>query len=190
MRTVRRLAVIAALVVATGCGAGDADDVRGPQVADSAGPAETPATTQQPSASKRPEAAVPEALRFSSQTLDGRPFDGASLAGQKAVLWFWAPWCPNCQREAPGVGRVASTHQGEVRFVGVAAQDDVPAMREFVDDYELGLFDHLADVDAQVWRHFGVTYQPAYAFVSADGAVEVVKGGLDEGELADRVAGL
>ncbi|CRK57882.1 PROBABLE CONSERVED LIPOPROTEIN DSBF [Alloactinosynnema sp. L-07] len=134
--------------------------------------------------------AVPERLRFTSKTLDGAAFSGESLAGKAAVLWFWAPWCPKCQREAPGVAATAKAHEGTMTFLGVAAQDEVPAMRGFVDKYGLGSFQHLADVDAAIWRHFDVTRQPAYAFVRPDGSVELVKGQLTTAELGDRVRGL
>lgn len=208
MRTRRRLVALAgaAALLTAGCGpSGTGQSAEDPTVTEStAGPETPPRDSDEPdsadahsegSASAAPETTtpasdVPEQLRFRSETLAGEPFEGAALHGQKAVLWFWAPWCPNCRREAPGVGRVAEQHSGVVRFVGVAAQDDVAAMQDFVDEHDLSTFDHLADVDAKVWQRFGVTYQPAYAFIATDGSVDVVKGGMDESELADHVDAL
>lgn len=37
---------------------------------------------------------------FTVATLDGATFDGRSLAGKPALLWFWAPWCPTCLGQA------------------------------------------------------------------------------------------
>jgi thiol-disulfide isomerase/thioredoxin len=128
-------------------------------------------------------------LQFVAKTIDGKDFSGQSLAGKPAVLWFWAPWCPICQGEAPSVGRIAQANPA-VTFVGVAAQDQVPAMRDFITKYQLGFFTHLADVDASVWRRFGVTAQPAFAFISAAGSVDVVKRDLAEQDLAQRVGTL
>ncbi|MGV9799362.1 protein disulfide oxidoreductase [Mycobacterium sp. NPDC003449] len=133
--------------------------------------------------------ASPAQLQFNATTLDGADFVGASLLGKPAVLWFWAPWCPNCQREAPQVARAAADNPG-VTFVGVAAQDQVPAMKEFVDKYSVGGFTQLADTDAAVWARFGVTYQPAYAFIGSDGNIDTVKSGLSESELTERVTSL
>jgi len=50
------------------------------------------------------DATVNETLRFDATTLTGDAFDGTSLAGTDAILWFWASWCPTCQAEAPGDG--------------------------------------------------------------------------------------
>ena len=131
----------------------------------------------------------PDGYAFTSRTLSGAEFDGKSLAGRPAVLWFWAPWCSVCRSEAPAIARAAQQHP-DVTFVGVAALDQVPAMQQFVASYRLDGFTHLADTDTSVWRHFGVTRQPAFAFIAPDGAVQVVPGTLDEAELAQRLSTL
>jgi thiol-disulfide isomerase/thioredoxin len=132
-------------------------------------------------------APIPDQLRFTARTVDGQEFSGESLAGKPAALWFWAPWCPKCQREAPGVAAVGRDF-GAVTFVGVAALDHVPAMQQFVRRFGLGGFPHIADTDTAVWKRFGVVAQPAYAFISRDGTVEVVPGEMSEQELRERVA--
>jgi thiol-disulfide isomerase/thioredoxin len=132
---------------------------------------------------------VPAELQFTAKTIGGQEFKGESVLGKPAVFWFWAPWCPTCQREAPMVGQLADAHP-DVTFVGVAALDQLPAMQKFVDQYPVKGFSHLADTDGAVWAKFGVTQQPAYAFVSADGNVDVVKGSLPEAALTERVTAL
>ncbi len=148
------------------------------------------------SGSAQPSPAAPgtgssasNALDFSSRTLAGAEFSGRSLANKPAVLWFWAPWCSTCQAEAPTIAQAAAQHP-DVTFVGVAALDQVPAMNQFVSNYRLGGFTHLADTDTSVWRHFGVTAQPAFAFVAPNGTVEVVKGTLSAPDLAQRLDAL
>ncbi len=151
-------------------------------------PGSVPPDASTTSAESAP-AAVPEQLQFSAETLDGASFDGADLAGKPAVLWFWAPWCPNCRSEAPQVAAAAAANP-DVTFIGVAAQDELPAMQSFVTDYGVGGFQHLADLDASIWQRFGVTYQPAYAFVGADGSIDVVKSRVSAEELDSRLASL
>jgi thiol-disulfide isomerase/thioredoxin len=50
-------------------------------------------------------AASDDRLQFTGTTLGGAPFSGAALQGKPAVLWFWTPWCPFCNAEAPGSAR-------------------------------------------------------------------------------------
>jgi peroxiredoxin len=125
-------------------------------------------------------------LAFTATTVDGKPFDGRSLRGKPVVLWFWAAWCPVCAGEAPAVAKAAAANPG-VSFVGVSALDQLPAMRKFVTDRGVGGFTNLADPDAAIWKRFGVTSQPAHAFIDASGAVTVVPGALSYQELTDKI---
>jgi thiol-disulfide isomerase/thioredoxin len=192
--------MISAVLVLAGCGGGEdtgsapastepTTTSSSPPADDAAGGASATSEPAAPEPAEPPAPVVPEQLRFTAKTLDGKDFSGESLAGKPALLWFWAPWCPNCQAEAPTIAEAAK-NAGNVAFVGVAAQDEVPAMQKFVDKYDLGSFPHLADTDATVWQRFGVTYQPAYAFVSSDGTVEIETANLDDDELRTRIGAL
>lgn len=148
--------------------------------------------TASASASLPPPAAVdvPEQLRFTAKTVDGKDFSGESLAGTPAVLWFWAPWCPKCQGEAEDIAAAAKQTEGTVSFLGVAALDQVPAMQDFVQRFQLGSFPHLADTETAVWKRFGVAAQPAYAFIKADGTIDLVTKQLATDDLMNRVRAL
>jgi thiol-disulfide isomerase/thioredoxin len=61
---------------------------------------------------------VPAALAFSAPVVGGGQFDGASLAGKPAVLWFWASWCPRCQAKANDVGMLQAEYAGRVTALG------------------------------------------------------------------------
>lgn len=123
-------------------------------------------------------------------TIDGGRLAPASLAGKPVVLWFWAPWCSICRGEGPTVARVAAQFTGRVRFIGVAGEDTVPAMTTFVQQTGTGALTHLADVTGVIWRDYGVSVQPAFAFITADGTADLRIGGLDEQTLRARVAEL
>jgi thiol-disulfide isomerase/thioredoxin len=138
-----------------------------------------------------PAAHADARLNFTGTTLSGAPFDGSSLQGKPAVLWFWTPWCPFCNAEAPSVSQVAASNP-EVTFVGVAARSDVAAMQNFVAKYDLD-FTNLNDADGSIWAIFNVPWQPAFLFVKADGTSNFVNNptsAMSEQELADRVAAL
>jgi len=188
VRTAYSLALLATTIgLVAGCGGSGGDSATGSIT--TASPATAP-NADSATVSAPPSApAVPEQLNFTAKTVSGAEFSGSTLAGKPAVLWFWAPWCATCQREAPGVAEAARSTSA-VTFVGVAALDQVPAMQEFVDKYDIGFFTNIADVDGDVWQRFGVTAQPAFAFVSADGAVDIVRGTLSEQDLMSRVDAL
>jgi thiol-disulfide isomerase/thioredoxin len=178
------LGITAGLVA--GCGGTGGD---GAPVTPRAAPAATSNAAPSEVSAPATAAPVPAQLDFTAKTVGGQELSGQTLAGKPVVFWFWAPWCPTCEREAPEVAKAARANP-EATFVGVAALDQEPAMQEFVDKYDLGFFTNIADVDGAVWQRFGVTAQPAFAFVGANGSVDVVRGTLGESALNTRISTL
>ena len=127
---------------------------------------------------------------FSSTTLEGQSVTQVDFEGKPTIMWFWAPWCSVCRVEAPTLSKVAGELDGSVDVVGVAALGSVDEMKTFVSDTGIQNFTQLADPDAEVWSVFGVAAQPAFAFIGADGSVEVVQGSLDENAILERAATL
>ncbi|MEV0582601.1 redoxin domain-containing protein [Nonomuraea sp. NPDC050310] len=177
-------ALTAAFLLVSGCGGGEWDDAAAPL--DTRAPLSAPTTPAAVSASAVPTPVVPAALRFTARTLDGRPFDGAGLAGRPVVFWFWAPWCPKCRAEAPAVKAVAAEY-GEAAFVGVAGLDTEAAMKEFVQRTGTGSIVQLADPKGAVWTKLGVSSQSTFVFLRPDGSTTKATGPLGEAELAGHV---
>jgi peroxiredoxin len=76
-----------------------------------------------------------------------------------------------------------------VQFLGVAWRDSRDAMQAFVDRYGLE-FPQLVDEDESIFARFDVPYQPAWAFISADGEVDMVFGPMSEDDLRATLEGL
>ena len=138
-----------------------------------------------------PTARADDPLNFTGTTLSGATFNGSTLRGKPAVLWFWAPWCQFYNQEAPNVSQVAAANP-KVTFVGIAGRSDVGAMLGFVSRYNLN-FTNLDDSDGTLWARFNVPWQPAYLFVKSDGTSSFVNNptsAMSEQDLAGRVAAL
>ena len=85
---------------------------------------------------------------------------------------------------------MARRYGDRVAFIGVPGRDDTGPMEAFVEEFGLGSFPHAVDENGSLWAMFGVSYQPAWAFVSAEGDVEVVPTALGREELERRLDGL
>jgi len=120
---------------------------------------------------------------FTGTTLDREAFDGHSLEGKPAVLWFWAPWCPTCRAQAPTVAELAEEYD-QVAVIGVGGLDSQVAIEEFADQVPHVM--HLVDDEGTVWRHFRVTAQSTYTVIDADGEI-ITEGYLDDDELVTLV---
>ena len=139
----------------------------------------------------KPATATAADLNFTGTTLSGAPFNGSSLQGKPAVMWFWTPWCPFCNAEAPSVSAVAAANPA-VTFVGVSTRSSVADMQGFVSKYNLN-FTNLNDADGSIWARFNVPWQPAYVFYRADGSSTFVNNptsAMPQQELQERVSAL
>ena len=205
----RRALIAASLLVVAGCGADDVtavedatteaspsvsassaapDQVEPSAAADETTKAGKPKKSPADEATSEAAAPVPASLQFSAETVDGRPFEGASLAGKPVLLWFWAPWCPTCRSQIPEVQDIAARFGDTVNVVGVGSLDDASAIAGFADDVAGPT--HLADVDGSVWRHFGVVEQSSFVLLDADGEIALQAGYGGADNLADAVAGV
>jgi thiol-disulfide isomerase/thioredoxin len=185
-----RVVVVCGLAVAL-AGCAGAQPVDAPAVA---GPVPGSASASASgSASGSPSAlapiGVPATLEFTGRTVDGKPFDGAALAGRPVVLWFWAPWCGTCAGQAASVVDARARYGAKVSIVGVAGLGNLKAMKEFVSDLDVAAVPHVDDQAGAIWRRFAITQQSTYVFLDAGGAI-VHRGWLDSVAFDERLAAL
>jgi peroxiredoxin len=142
----------------------------------SAPPSAVVAPTSAAAASAPPpsptQVTVPDSLKFTATTVDGKAFDAASLAGKPAVFWFWAAWCPRCKADATALRDLQAMTEGRVNVVGVAGlKSGSEGMQKFVTDYGLVSFPQLADDKGEVWKRFEVPSQHYYVVLDPSGKV-------------------
>lgn len=110
-------------------------------------------------------------------------FDGGSeqlsdLVGTPVVLNFWASWCPPCAAEMPDFAEVDRLMGDRVQFIGVNMQEiSLDAAMDLVErtgvEYPL-----VHDPDGAMFTSFGALAMPTTVFITADGDVTRVHGGV------------
>lgn len=104
---------------------------------------------------------------------DGSTVDLRSLTtpGRPTLLWFWAPHCSFCVREAPELLAFDQDHGADVDILGVGAQDSLDEAYEFLDSTATSDLAMVWDASGSSWVHYGVTNQPTVILLGADGQV-------------------
>ena len=171
----RRLALLVAalLVVAAACGGDPAATTTTPSTppADTEPPTSAPddtSTTRQPATSTADLPAI-DVVELSSG--DSVPLTSLATPGRPSLLWFWAPHCTFCRREAPELLAFAAEHAGEIDVLGLGAQDSLDEAYGFLDDTDTHDLTMVWDESGQSWIHHGVTSQPTIVVLGADGQV-------------------
>lgn len=76
----------------------------------------------------------------------------ADLAGDVAVLNFWASWCEPCRKESPMLDDISERYADRgVTVVGVDVQDVALAAQDFVKEYNLG-YTMVQDLEQDLYR--------------------------------------
>jgi cytochrome c biogenesis protein CcmG, thiol:disulfide interchange protein DsbE len=134
------------------------------------------ALTRQPAVERgKPAPAI------SGTTLDGAPFDLASLRGRPVIVNFWGPTCVPCRDEFPLFRRKLTEHaSADVAIVGILMADPPDLARKFIAD-EGATWPTVLDPDAAIKGAYRVVARPQTYFIDRDGILR----GIQIGEVRD-----
>jgi cytochrome c biogenesis protein CcmG/thiol:disulfide interchange protein DsbE len=108
-------------------------------------------------------------------------------AGTPVVVNKWASWCGPCRLEFPHFQSQAKQRGGEIAFLGVAANDSIPALETFLEELPLP-YPSYYDPDMDISKELGGPTQafPSTAFYDSKGELVFTKPGVysDEADLA------
>lgn len=125
-----------------------------------------------PTAGSLPEISEPEFVEL------------IETAERPVVVNLWASWCVPCRSEAPLLAEAHRELGSEVRFVGVATEDNEADAEAFAAEFSL-TFENYFDPDAEIRSWIGSPGLPTTFFVAPGGeVVSTVFGVIDDRRLA------
>jgi cytochrome c biogenesis protein CcmG, thiol:disulfide interchange protein DsbE len=108
-------------------------------------------------------------------TLDGAPFDLASLRGRPVIINFWGPSCVPCREEFPQFLAKLAQHQADgLAIVGVLTDDPVEPAREFIAAYK-ATWPTVGDPDKAFKTAYRVAARPQTYFVDGKGVLRSIQ---------------
>jgi cytochrome c biogenesis protein CcmG/thiol:disulfide interchange protein DsbE len=110
-------------------------------------------------------------------TLDGAPFDLASLRGRPVLVNFWGPSCIPCRDEFPLLKAKLAEHAGdELTIVGVLMYDPPAPARDFIAQYG-ATWATVDEPDGRIRTAYRVAARPQTYFIDRDGILRSIQVG-------------
>jgi cytochrome c biogenesis protein CcmG/thiol:disulfide interchange protein DsbE len=108
-------------------------------------------------------------------TLDGQPFDLASLRGKPVLINFWGPTCVPCRTEFPLLAAKAIEHRADgLAIVGILTDDPVEPARTFAAENG-GTWPTVIDPGAAIKAAYRVLGRPQTFFVDRSGILQSIQ---------------
>jgi len=112
---------------------------------------------------------------ISGITLDGQPFDLATLAGRPVIVNFWGPSCVPCRDEFPLlIAKQAEYAADGLAIVGVLTDDPPEPARRFAADYG-ATWPTVIDPDKALKTTYRVAGRPQTYFIDGDGILRSIQ---------------
>jgi thiol-disulfide isomerase/thioredoxin len=101
----------------------------------------------------------------------GEAFQLTRLASapNPTLLWFWAPWCPVCNQEAPAIERLAAEAKGDLTVIAIGGRDEAANGPPFVAEHGLRTPTVLFDESMTSWEHYEIVGQPGAVLLDRSG---------------------
>jgi peroxiredoxin len=118
---------------------------------------------------------------FSAGTLDGFATRSlASFQGRNVLLYVWATWCGQCQREMPSIQALYREFGAEnLAIVAVEASSDIREVQQTVNERGFSFEVLRDDRNRTTFRNYLVPGYPYTAIINREGVVRAVRIGYD-----------
>ncbi len=100
--------------------------------------------------------------------------------GQKAIIFFWATWCPHCREALAEINQdLENFKRQDIKLVIVDVGEIEKEVRAYTVRYKIGM-DVFIDADSEVSERYGIIGVPTFFFVNSSGKVVDVRHNLPE----------
>ena len=122
-----------------------------------------------PSNSSTSKQAPDHALKtLSGQTMTLTQF----RQGQKAVIFFWATWCPHCREQLPALMQEVPTMANKgIKMILVDVGEDASQVQQYATKNQITT-EIFLDEDSSLSEQYGVLGVPTFFFVNQNGVIK------------------
>jgi len=113
---------------------------------------------------------------FSAETLTSGETDLNTFRdGQKAIIFFWATWCPHCRKQLKELNNMkAELESSGIKVVLVDLAEPAQQVRSYMKKNKID-FEVFLDKDQSISEEYGVIGVPTFYFINTEGIIRAVE---------------
>lgn len=116
-----------------------------------------------------------EAPNFKYETLSGEEIGLSDYRGQYVLIDFWGTWCKPCLEDMPYLKEAYSKYSDDIKFIGVAADDNKQAVINYVDDNDVPWSQIVVPLNsekpAEIIEKYNVRMYPSVFLIDPNGVI-------------------
>ena len=122
-----------------------------------------------------------QAPDFTLKGIDGKDLTLSQVRdGKKAIIFFWATWCPHCREQLKHLSeQAADIEQKGVKIILVDIGEEAAPVQEYVMKYKIP-FPVFLDQQNKISDEYGIIGVPTFFFVNKDGMVKAIEHALPD----------
>lgn len=122
-----------------------------------------------------------QAPEFRLPTTKGRTVSLTQFRNrQKAILFFWATWCPHCRTQLKELSTLAKEFENKgIKIVLIDTGEPKKLVQKYLDINDIP-FETLLDLQAVVAMEYEVVGVPTFYFIDDKGTIKAVKHSLSK----------
>ncbi|MFT5170179.1 MAG: cytochrome c biogenesis protein CcmG/thiol:disulfide interchange protein DsbE [Lysobacterales bacterium] len=119
------------------------------------------------------------ALDFTLPTTTNKAVNFTEYRGDdKAIIFFWATWCPNCPKHLKALSEKEQMMLDKgIKVVAIDLGESINVVAKYAKRKKVDL-DIFVDVDSKLEEPYGLIGVPTFFFVGNDGVIKAVKHSL------------
>ena len=100
--------------------------------------------------------------------------------GKKAILFFWATWCPHCRRQLQELNTVMSQYEKDgIKILAIDLGEEKDLVSRYVTKYKIDV-EMVMDQDSILEESYKLIGVPTFIFVDEKGMITAVRHSLKE----------
>jgi len=114
-----------------------------------------------------------KAPEFNLMDLEGNNVSLKDYSGKAIALFFWATWCPYCQKETPRLIKLKQEFPDKLEILAINYKESIGRVKNFSLEYGIN-YKILLDKNGEVFRLYNIVGVPGVIILDSERSIQFI----------------